>query len=93
MAFYYQCRHVANLTKTAKCKYYYDKITEHKYDYCAIYTIVNALIFRKEPTPLSDWEVPKELAEGFCKIFMDKIANIMQIPESSGETTLRPFLC
>ena len=69
MAFYYQHRHVANLTKMAKCKYYHAKITEHKYNYHAIYTIVNALLFRKEPTPLPDWEDPKELAEGFSQVF------------------------
>ena len=73
MAFYYQCRHVANLTKTAKCKYYHDKITEHKYDYHAINNIVYALLFRKEPTPLQDWEDPKELVEGFSKFFMEKL--------------------
>ena len=84
---YYQYRHVANLTKTAKCKYYHDKITEHKYDNRAIYTIVNALLFRKEPTPLPDWENPKELAEGFSKLYMVKIANIMQVLKSSSETT------
>ena len=87
MAFYYQCRHVANLTKTAKCKDYHDRITEHKYDYHTIYTIVNALLFRKKPTPLPDWEDPKELAEGFSKFFMEKIANLMQVLKSSGETT------
>ena len=67
--------------------YYYDKISDHKYDYHAIYTIVNDLLFRKEQTPLPDWEDPKELAEGFSKFFMEKIANIMQVLKSSGETT------
>ena len=79
MAFYYQCRHVTNVTKTAKCKYYHDKITEHNYDYHAIYTIVNAVLFRKESTPLPDWEEPKELAEGFSKFFVEKSDNIMQV--------------
>ena len=60
------------------------KITEHKYDYHAIYNIVNALLFRKEPTPLPGWEDPKELAEGFFKFFMEKIANIMQVLKSSS---------
>ena len=87
MAFYYQCRHVANVTKTAKCKYYHDKITEHKYDYHTIYNIVNALFFRKKPTPLKDWEDPKELAEEFSKFFVEKIANMMQVLKSSSETT------
>ena len=87
MAFYYQCRHMANLTKTAKCKYYHDKVTEHKYDYHTIYTIVNALLFRKEPTPLPDWEDPNELAEGFSKFFIEKIAKIMQVLKSSVEIT------
>ena len=71
----------------AKCKYYHDKITEHKYNCHAIYTIVNALLFRKEPTPLPDWEDPKELAERFSKFFMEKIAKIMQVLKSSGEIT------
>ena len=87
MAFNYQCWHVANLTKMSKCKYYHDKMTEYKHDYHAIYTIVNVLLFRKEPTPLTDWEDPKELAEGFSKFFVEKIAKIMQVLESSGEIT------
>ena len=68
MAFYYQCRHVTNLTKMAKHKYYHDKITEHKYDYHAIYTIVNAILFRKEPTPLPDWEDPKRTGRRILQV-------------------------
>ena len=48
---------------------------------------MTSLLFRKEPTPLPDWEDPKELAEGFSKFFMEKIANKMQVLKSSGETT------
>ena len=52
--FYVQCRHVANIIKTAQHNYYKEIIHENHNDYKAIYNIANSLLFRKSDSPMPD---------------------------------------
>ena len=88
-SFYIQCRHIANIIKTAQREYYIEKITENRTDYKAIYNIANALLSRKEPSPLPSSDNCQWLANSFGQFFQDKIETIMTnlraLPEGSDD--------
>ena len=76
-AFYVQCRHVANIIKTAQCNYHKEIIYENCNNYKAIFNIANSLLFRKSDSPIPDMKPLSTLAEGFNEFFYIKIAKIM----------------
>ena len=76
-AFYIQCRHVANIIKTAQCQYYKERIHENHNDYKAIYNIANSLLFRKSESLVPDIKPVLLLVEGFNEFFYTKIVKIM----------------
>ena len=88
-SFYIQCRHVANITKSAQREYYIEKITENRTDYKAIFNIANALLFRKEPSLLPSSDSREQLANSFGQFFQDKIeiimSNLRALPEGTDD--------
>ena len=88
-SFYIQCRHVANIMKSAQKEYYIEKITENRTDYKAIFNIANALLFRKEPSLLPSCDSQEQLANDFGQFFHDKIETIMTnlraLPEGTDD--------
>ena len=88
-SFYIQCRYVANIIKSAQKEYYIEKITENRTDYKAIFNIANALLFRKEPSPLPSCDSREQLANDFGQFIHDKIETIMTnlraLPEGTDD--------
>ena len=76
-AFYVQCRHAANIIKTAQCNYYKEIIHENCNDYKAIFNIANSLWCRNSDSPMPDIKPLSTLAEGFNEYFYIKIAETM----------------
>ena len=76
-AFCVQCRHVANIIKTAQCYYYKEIIHENCNDYKAIFNIANSLLFRKSDSRMPDIKPLSTLVGGFNELFYIKIAKFM----------------
>ena len=88
-SFYIQCKHVANIIKSTQREYSIVKIIENRTNYKVIFNIANALLFRKEPSPLPSCDSCKQLANDFGQFFQDKIETIMTnlraLPEGTDD--------
>ena len=90
MAFYYQRRHVANITQQAKREYYSTILEENRYNAKVVFTMANKLLFRKEPLPLPLANDEQKLANEFNEFLVKRYKLLRIIYNLVKNMTLSP---
>ena len=90
LAFYRQRIVVPNLLDNAQCKYYQDKLHEHKKDYKRIFELCNGILGCNKDLSLPPSNSTQELADQFNKFFTNKIDNNRNKLHAINKTALNP---